>query len=68
MLSPHHPFIKIKIQGGTFLYVATVLQPVSHHSQLSSADMSGKMRTVLISGGMFVPYLIGMLLGRGHGH
>ncbi|KIM89528.1 hypothetical protein PILCRDRAFT_85118 [Piloderma croceum F 1598] len=60
------------ISGGTFLYVATVLQPVSQTSQTHSAPSEdieiGKfMRTSLIVTGMFLPFIIGALIGHGHG-
>lgn len=54
-------------KGGTFLYVATVLQPVSHHSQASFAEeMSERARSILIVTGMFVPIVIEAVLGHDH--
>ncbi|KAF4577075.1 Zinc transporter ZIP9 [Pleurotus pulmonarius] len=50
--------------GGTFLYVATVLQPVSGHKE----DISRGTRVGLIALGMFVPFTLGSVLGHGHGH
>jgi len=59
--------IALLISGGTFLYVATVLQPVSHHSQASSSEeLNGRVRSVLIVAGMFVPILIEAVLGHDH--
>lgn len=57
-------------QGGTFLYVATVLQPVSHHSSVTPLpeDMTKLTRAALMVMGMFLPFVIGALLGHGHGH
>ncbi|THH16860.1 hypothetical protein EW146_g3831 [Bondarzewia mesenterica] len=59
------------VSGGSFLYVATVLQPVSHHSpsgSTASADEVGKKaRTLILMVGMFIPYVIGSLLEHGHG-
>jgi len=57
------------ISGGTFLYVATVLQPVSHHSSVTPAaeDMTKLTRAALMVLGMFLPFAIGALLGHGHG-
>ncbi|EGN98482.1 hypothetical protein SERLA73DRAFT_91868 [Serpula lacrymans var. lacrymans S7.3] len=53
--------------GGTFLYVATVLQPVSEHSPESSPDVISKMsRTLLLVAGMFLPLVITSALGRDH--
>jgi solute carrier family 39 (zinc transporter), member 9 len=47
--------------------VATVLQPVSHHSQSSlTEEMSERVRAVLIVAGMFVPILIEAVLGHDH--
>ncbi|TDL17859.1 Zip-domain-containing protein [Rickenella mellea] len=61
------PGIALLISGGTFLYVATVLQPVSHHGQ-SSAGPDEKIRVAIIVVGMFTPFLIGSLIGHGHEH
>jgi len=61
------------VSGGTFLYVATVLQPVSHTSDSHSMpseekEMNKITRALLMVMGMFIPFLIGTLLGHGHGH
>jgi len=61
------------ISGGTFLYVATVLQPVSHSSETHSMppeekEMSKFSRALLMVIGMFLPFMIGALLGHGHSH
>ncbi|KAF9496526.1 Zinc/iron permease [Pleurotus eryngii] len=50
--------------GGTFLYVATVLQPASGHKE----DLSKGTRVGLITLGMFVPFTLGSVLGHGHEH
>ncbi len=50
-------------QGGTFLYVATVLQPVSENSQ--EQEMKNTTRVAFISLGMIIPFILGSL---GHGH
>jgi len=62
--------IALLVSGGTFLYVATVLQPVSHHSSGTPVpeDMSKLARAALMVTGMFLPFTIGALLGHGHGH
>ncbi|KAF8195585.1 hypothetical protein BJ912DRAFT_957476 [Pholiota molesta] len=52
------------ISGGTFLYVATVLQPVSSHGP--SSDMRATSRVLLITIGMFIPLLLSSLFGHGH--
>ena len=41
-------------QGGTFLYVATVLQPVKHHSPVPG-EMRATTRVFIIILGMFTP-------------
>jgi hypothetical protein len=50
------------MQGGTFLYVATVLQDVSHSSDAGDAGAGDKtapaMRVLLIATGMILPYVI----------
>ncbi|KAG6841691.1 hypothetical protein C0991_007961, partial [Blastosporella zonata] len=59
--------IALLVSGGTFLYVATVLQPVSdHHGASSPAEMRPIARVLHISFGMFIPFLLSMLLGHGH--
>jgi len=65
--------IALLISGGTFLYVATVLQPVSHASETHSVpsedkEMSKLTRALLMVIGMFLPFVVGTLLGHGHGH
>ena len=52
-------------QGGTFLYVATVLQPVSHARQNGTNSHS---QVILMVIGMFLPFAVGGLLGHGHRH
>ncbi|KIJ62600.1 hypothetical protein HYDPIDRAFT_114253 [Hydnomerulius pinastri MD-312] len=53
--------------GGTFLYVAIVLQPVSDHASESSPNEISKLaRTVLLVAGMFFPLLISQLIGHEH--
>ncbi|KAH7927761.1 Zinc/iron permease [Leucogyrophana mollusca] len=53
--------------GGTFLYVATVLQSVSDHVPASSRNETSKnTRTVLLLTGMFTPLLVSNMLGHGH--
>ncbi|GLB38237.1 putative ZIP Zinc transporter [Lyophyllum shimeji] len=59
--------VALLFSGGTFLYVATVLQPVSEHS---GSHVSGELRpgrrVLYISLGMFVPFLLSALLGHRH--
>ncbi|KAF8551690.1 Zinc/iron permease [Imleria badia] len=53
--------------GGTFLYVASVIQPVSGHASESPTSEIGKtVRTILLVGGMFFPVLISRLVMHGH--
>ena len=59
------------LQGGTFLYVATVLAPVSKQeaprsSSSSSTEMSERLRIGLILLGMFIPLLISLFTGHEH--
>lgn len=59
--------LALLISGGTFLYVATVLQPVSGHDGSENAPEIHKvMRVTLIIFGMFVPFTLSSLLGHGH--
>ncbi|KAI0304442.1 Zinc/iron permease [Multifurca ochricompacta] len=55
------------ISGGSFLYVATVLQPISHHRPSSEA-VGTKMRIFLLLLGIFTPFALGSLLDHGHSH
>ncbi|KDR82885.1 hypothetical protein GALMADRAFT_238519 [Galerina marginata CBS 339.88] len=57
--------IALLVSGGTFLYVATVLQPVSHHSP-ASAELRPTTRVFFIAVGMFIPFLLSSLIGHGH--
>ncbi|KAJ7928102.1 Zinc/iron permease [Mycena leptocephala] len=55
--------LALLVSGGTFLYVATVLQDVSHSSDDSSAgDMAPPVRVSLIAAGMMLPYIISHLV------
>ncbi|KAK0201674.1 Zinc/iron permease [Desarmillaria ectypa] len=59
--------LALLISGGTFLYVATVLQPVSDHSGSENASEIHKtMRVILVIFGMLVPFTLSSLLGHGH--
>ena len=59
----------LNLQGGTFLYVATVLQPVSPKAD-SGSEPSKATRITLLIIGMFLPFAIGAVFGHGyeHGH
>jgi len=46
--------IALLVSGGTFLYVATVLQPVKHHSPVPG-EMRATTRVFIIILGMFTP-------------
>ncbi|KAK7048552.1 beta-lactamase class penicillin binding protein, partial [Favolaschia claudopus] len=57
--------LALLVSGGTFLYVATVLQTVSHSEDDSSpgaGDMSPTTRVSLIATGIMLPYMISHLL------
>ena len=57
------------LKGGSFLYVATVLQPVSYGNATGlphEDDISVKTRLVFIVSGMFAPLLLSALVGHGH--
>ncbi|EJD50724.1 Zinc/iron permease [Auricularia subglabra TFB-10046 SS5] len=56
--------IALLASGGSFLYVATVLQPVS--SPGASEELGRLPRLALIVAGMFTPVLIASLIGHGH--
>jgi zinc transporter 9 len=60
--------IALLVSGGTFLYVATVLQPVSQHSPSSYEDMRPMTRIAFIALGMFIPFTIGAMVGHGDRH
>ncbi|KAF9646220.1 hypothetical protein BDM02DRAFT_3118971 [Thelephora ganbajun] len=65
----HWTGIAMLVSGGSFLYVATVLQPVSsnHTNRLPHEDdISAKTRLVFIIVGMFAPLLLSILVGHGH--
>lgn len=58
-------------QGGTFLYVATLLSPISTHSHpgegsAADAELGPWSRLALIAAGMLVPALLAGLVGHGH--
>ncbi|KAG2037764.1 ZIP zinc transporter-domain-containing protein [Suillus americanus] len=54
-------------QGGTFLYVATVLKSPSEHAHSSAQESISKTsRTFLLLLGMFFPFIISAMLGHGH--
>ncbi|KAL5520114.1 hypothetical protein ACEPAG_1774 [Sanghuangporus baumii] len=62
--------IALLLSGGTFLYVATVLAPVSKpessRSSSSSTEMGERLRIGLILLGMFIPLLISLFTGHEH--
>lgn len=56
------------ISGGSFLYVATVLQPVSRHiGDQVTEDLGRKSSIFFIAFGIFVPITVSNILGHGHG-
>ncbi|KAG7443125.1 ZIP-like iron-zinc transporter [Guyanagaster necrorhizus] len=59
--------LALLISGGTFLYVATVLQPVSDRPASGNAsEIHKSIRVLLIIFGMLVPFTLSSLLGHGH--
>ncbi|KAJ6621820.1 ZIP-like iron-zinc transporter [Mycena sp. CBHHK59/15] len=56
--------ISLLVSGGTFLYVATVLQTVSHSPDDlgAAAEMRPAVRVLLIATGMFLPFVISHML------
>ncbi|KAI0366646.1 Zinc/iron permease [Pilatotrama ljubarskyi] len=63
------PGIALLFSGGSFLYVATVLQPSLTHAQPSREEQRGsKGRLLLTVAGMLTPYCIATILGDDHGH
>ena len=69
--------IALAFSGGTFLYVATVLQPVREETpvgaeegspMMESTKMGKIMRLFLIVAGMFTPLLMSLAVGHKNGH
>ncbi|KAI0056278.1 hypothetical protein BV25DRAFT_1814346 [Artomyces pyxidatus] len=56
------------VSGGSFLYVATVLQPVSHEKSggMATEDIGPKTRTLLVTLGIFIPVVLGSFLEHHH--
>ncbi|CAE6417376.1 unnamed protein product [Rhizoctonia solani] len=59
--------IALLFSGGTFLYVATVLQPISAHGH-HEGELKPGVRVLLTVLGMFFPFVAGGILGHGHEH
>ncbi|CAE6515747.1 unnamed protein product [Rhizoctonia solani] len=59
--------IALLFSGGTFLYVATVLQPISAHGH-HEGELKPGVRVLLTVLGMFFPFVAGSILGHGHEH
>ncbi|KAH8825055.1 Zinc/iron permease [Flagelloscypha sp. PMI_526] len=57
--------LALLLSGGTFLYVATVLQSVSSPSE-GAREMKDTLRVGLIVAGIFIPFVISSLIGHGH--
>lgn len=51
-------------QGGTFLYVATVLRPVSARG--AGEEIGRRARVVCTVLGMFVPFAVSVAVGHDH--
>jgi len=52
-------------QGGTFLYIATVIQPVSKH-EVGMGEFSSLSRVLTIAVGMFIPLVLSSFFGHEH--
>ncbi|CAE6456873.1 unnamed protein product [Rhizoctonia solani] len=59
--------IALLFSGGTFLYVATVLQPISAHGH-HEGELKPGVRVLFTVLGMFFPLVAGGILGHGHEH
>jgi zinc transporter 9 len=73
--------IALTFSGGTFLYVATVLQPVRSEPTITSGSegesdtrsvelqqqLGSKTRVAIICSGMVIPIAVSALIGHGHG-
>ncbi|KAI0049466.1 Zip-domain-containing protein [Auriscalpium vulgare] len=64
----HRAGIALLISAGSFLYVATVLQPATHKTPARSEDISSHMRTLLVTVGIFIPTAMSILLEHNHDH
>ncbi|KAI8978857.1 ZIP-like iron-zinc transporter [Trametes punicea] len=63
------PGIALLFSGGSFLYVATVLQPsLAHTSSAAGESVSPRVQLLLTIGGMFTPYCVARVLGDDHSH
>ncbi|KZV70220.1 Zinc/iron permease [Peniophora sp. CONT] len=61
--------IALLVSGGSFLYVATVLQPVTHgqgETEGAAGRREAKMQLALLLAGAFIPLLMSTLLGHEH--
>ncbi|KAF8507516.1 Zinc/iron permease [Hysterangium stoloniferum] len=64
--------VAMLVSGGTFLYVATVIQPIGAHSHddsdaVPSEKLDKVQRLSLLVSGIFLPFVIGSLFGHEHG-
>ncbi|OJT12817.1 Zinc transporter ZIP9-A [Trametes pubescens] len=64
------PGIALLFSGGSFLYVATVLQPSLTHAHVAAGEeTASKTRQLLLTVvGMLAPYCVAAILGDDHGH
>ncbi|KAI0632504.1 Zinc/iron permease [Trametes polyzona] len=63
------PGIALLFSGGSFLYVATVLQPsLAHAHSTTGEEGNARGKLLLTIGGMLAPFCVAWLLGDDHGH
>ncbi|TFK90754.1 hypothetical protein K466DRAFT_636098 [Polyporus arcularius HHB13444] len=69
--SSRWPGVTLLFSGGSFLYVAAVLQPsLAQGNALNTVGgevLTGRAKTLLTVGGMVTPYLVSFIFGDDHG-
>lgn len=71
LISNLNTLISHGFQGGSFLYVATVIQPIAAHSHIEGPSLTEELpkaqRLLFLVGGIFLPLLINAIFGHEHG-
>ncbi|KAI0755304.1 Zinc/iron permease [Daedaleopsis nitida] len=62
------PGFALLFSGGSFLYVATVLQPSLPQLRTAAGELEQRMKLFLTITGMLTPYVIVAIVGGGHSH